>query len=106
MTVRAQTLRAQAQVVAESEPWVRRQCERLEELSRELDYIKGLAWPKRTTGVQGETRWQVGGQQMRQGLGWVRRREPVALLMYLGDLEAAPASGATSLSIPLIFCRC
>nr|KAF6420662.1 hypothetical protein HJG59_009389 [Molossus molossus] len=52
MTARAQTLRALAQVVAESEPWVRRQCERLEELSRELDCFKGLAWPKRATGVQ------------------------------------------------------
>ncbi|XP_057560576.1 laminin subunit beta-2-like [Hippopotamus amphibius kiboko] len=51
-TTLAQTLWATGQVVAEGEPWVRGQCERLEELSWELDYVKGLAWPKKATGAQ------------------------------------------------------
>lgn len=49
-----QTLWAIGQFVAEREPWVRRQCAQLEELSPELDCVKGLAWPKRATGAQGE----------------------------------------------------
>ncbi|XP_035887397.1 laminin subunit beta-2-like, partial [Phyllostomus discolor] len=48
----AQMLWAPGQVEAESESWARGQCERLEELSRELDSLKGLAWPKRAIGVQ------------------------------------------------------
>ncbi|XP_054564104.1 laminin subunit beta-2-like [Eptesicus fuscus] len=51
MTALAQTLWAPGQAVATSEPWLRRQCERLEELSRELDCVKGLAWPRRAPGV-------------------------------------------------------
>lgn len=60
MTTLAQTLWATEQAVAERELWVRGQCERLEELSQELDYVKGLAWPKRATRVQGEAIWACG----------------------------------------------
>lgn len=54
VTALVQTLWATGQFVAEREPWVRRQCEQLEELSQQLDCVKGLAWPKRATGAQGE----------------------------------------------------
>ncbi|XP_074168450.1 laminin subunit beta-2 [Rhinolophus sinicus] len=52
MTTLAQTLGATGQVVAERELRVRGQCERLEELSRELACVKGLAWPRRATRIQ------------------------------------------------------
>ncbi|KAJ8791908.1 hypothetical protein J1605_004133 [Eschrichtius robustus] len=52
-TTLAQTLWAKGQVVAEREPWVRGQCEHLEELSWELDCVKGSAWLKKATGAQG-----------------------------------------------------
>nr|KAF6335431.1 hypothetical protein mPipKuh1_008104 [Pipistrellus kuhlii] len=52
VTALAQSLMAPGQAVAQSEPWLERQCERLKELSRELDCVKGLAWPKRAPGVQ------------------------------------------------------
>lgn len=32
----------------------------LKELSQELDCVKGLAWPKKATGAQGEARWAGG----------------------------------------------
>lgn len=51
MTVLAQTLRAPAQAVVQSEPWLGRQRERLQELSQELGCVKGLAWPTRAPGV-------------------------------------------------------
>lgn len=56
MTELAQMGWAPGQVVAESKSRVRGQCERLEELSWELDSLKGLASPKRAIGVQGEAR--------------------------------------------------
>lgn len=40
-------------VGAEREPWFRGQCERLEELSWELDHVKYMAWLKKVTGIQG-----------------------------------------------------
>lgn len=67
MTALAQTLWAPGQAVATSEPWLRRQCERLEELSRELDCVKGLAWPRRAPGVPGEAPGR------RVGSRWGRR---------------------------------
>lgn len=60
MTPLAQMLWATGQAVAERELWVRGQCERLEEVSRELDCVKGLAWSTRTTSVQGEVIWACG----------------------------------------------
>lgn len=60
MTTLAQTLGATGQVVAERELWVRGQCERLEELSRNLACVKGLAWPRRATRIQGEAIWTCG----------------------------------------------
>lgn len=65
MTALAQSLTAPGQAGAQSEPWLGRQCERLEELSRELDCVKGLAWPEGAPGVQGEAAggvWAAGGQ--------------------------------------------
>lgn len=55
-TALAQTLWAKGQVVAEREPWVRGQCEHLEELSQKLGCVKGLAWLKKATGAQGEAK--------------------------------------------------
>ena len=55
-TTLAQTLWAKGQVVAEREPRVRGQCEHLEELSWELDCVKGSAWLKKATGAQGEAK--------------------------------------------------
>lgn len=69
VTILAQTLWAPGQAVAESEPWLRRQCERLGALSRELHCIKGLAWPKRAPGVQGEPSW-AGVWTAGEGRGW------------------------------------
>ncbi|KAM9681305.1 laminin subunit beta-2-like isoform 1-T1 [Dama dama] len=57
-TTLAQALWVTAQVVAERESWVRGQCGRLEELSQELDCVKGLAWPRKATGTQ-EAKAQV-----------------------------------------------
>lgn len=51
-TTLGQTLWVTAQVVAERDSWVRGQCEHLEELSQELDCVKGLAWPRKAMGAQ------------------------------------------------------
>lgn len=64
-TTLARTLWVTAEVVAERESWVRGQCEHLEELSRELDCVEGLAWPRKATGAQGEAK--VDGPQVRVG---------------------------------------
>lgn len=64
----AQALWVTAQVVAERESWVRGQCERLEELSQELDCVKGLAWPRKAMGTQGEAK-EAGGWATGEGGG-------------------------------------